>query len=98
MDYFDSRPGRATYLNRVTHYRAREVCLGCLTYLRLVRLTTGMTTTDAPNRGQQLQAIMADLDRTGDAWVAAGYPFDGPEADAREAVFARLREWNEAQA
>jgi hypothetical protein len=57
-----------------------------------------MTTTTAPTRtqtaGEQLDAIMCDLDRTSAAWVAAGYPFDGPVADAREAAFARLAEWN----
>jgi hypothetical protein len=46
----------------------------------------------------EIDAIMADLDATGAAWQAAGYPFDGPEADAREAVFRRLRAWNEARA
>ena len=49
---------------------------------------------DAPNRGQRLEAIMRDLDATSAVWVAAGYPLDGPEWGAREAVFARLREWN----
>lgn len=43
---------------------------------------------------EQLDAIFADLDTTGAAWEASGYPYDGPEFDAREAVFARLREWN----
>lgn len=51
-----------------------------------------------PNRGEQLDAIARDLDATTTAWAAAGYPFDGPEAEAREAVFARLHEWNEAGA
>ena len=50
------------------------------------------------NAGQQLDAIMRDLDATGAAWEAAGYPFDGPEAEAREAVFARLRAWNDEHA
>lgn len=52
-----------------------------------------MSTTTA-TAGEQLDAIMRDLDSTSAAWVAAGYPFDGPVADAREAVFARLKEWN----
>lgn len=56
-----------------------------------------MATTDAGNRGQQLDAIMQAMDEATAVWVTAGYPFDGPEADAREAVFARLRQWNEAQ-
>lgn len=47
--------------------------------------------------GQQLDAIMRDMDEASAAWVAAGYPSDGPEWEAREAVFARLREWNEAR-
>lgn len=49
------------------------------------------------NAGEQLGAIARDLDRTGEAWEAAGYPSDGPEYEAREAVFARLREWNREQ-
>lgn len=51
----------------------------------------------AQNAGEQLDEIGRDLDRTGAAWVAAGYPSDGPEFEAREAVFARLREWNRQQ-
>lgn len=47
-----------------------------------------------PGLGAELDAIMDDLDATGAAWQAAGYPFDGPEFDAREAVFARLKKWN----
>jgi hypothetical protein len=53
-------------------------------------------TPEAPNRGQQLDPIIAELDRTGAAWVAAGYPDHGPEVEAREAAFALLREWNRA--
>lgn len=52
--------------------------------------------TAAPSRGEQLDAIARDLDATGAAWQAAGYPSDGPEFEAREAVFRRLRAWNEA--
>jgi hypothetical protein len=52
------------------------------------------TTEQGQTAGEQLDAIMRDLDRTSGAWVAAGYPFDGPTADAREAVFARLKQWN----
>lgn len=44
--------------------------------------------------GEQLDEIMRAMDQATDAWVAAGHPFTGPEADAREAVFARLRQWN----
>lgn len=51
----------------------------------------------AVNAGQELDAIMVDLDATTSAWVAAGYPWDGPVVDAREAVFARLRAWNMAR-
>lgn len=57
-----------------------------------------MTTTTTTTAGEQLDAIMRDLDRTGEAWEAAGYPFDGPTADAREAVFDRLAEWNRQHA
>jgi hypothetical protein len=57
-----------------------------------------MTETDGLTAGQQLDAIMRDLDRTGEAWVAAGYPYDGPAWEAREAVYGRLREWNRANA
>jgi hypothetical protein len=48
------------------------------------------------NAGEQLDAIMRDMDAATAAWVEAGYPWDGPVTDAREAVFARLREWNQA--
>lgn len=51
---------------------------------------------DPMNRGRQLDAIIDALDQATAAWVAAGYPMNGPEHDAREAVFARLREWNAA--
>jgi hypothetical protein len=50
------------------------------------------TTTTAAG---QLAAISRDLDTTGEAWQAAGYPWDGPVWEAREAVFARLRQWND---
>ena len=49
---------------------------------------------DPVTLGEELDAIMRDLDRTGAAWEAAGYGYDTPEYEAREAVFARLREWN----
>jgi hypothetical protein len=51
-------------------------------------------TTEPANRGQQIDKIMHDMDEASAAWVAAGYPFEGPEFEAREAVFARLRQWN----
>jgi hypothetical protein len=57
-----------------------------------------MTTPTNRNRGEELDAIARDLDATGKAWAAAGYGYDTPEYEAREAVFARLREWNEAAA
>lgn len=44
--------------------------------------------------GEELDAISRDLDATGLAWVEVGYPDSGPEFEAREAVFARLRDWN----
>jgi hypothetical protein len=47
-----------------------------------------------PHLGEQLDEISRDLDAAGDAWVAAGYPYEGPTWEAREAVFARLRAWN----
>ena len=43
-----------------------------------------------PSAGEQLDGIMRDLDQTGAAWKAAGYPYGGPEWEAREAVFLRL--------
>lgn len=46
------------------------------------------------NLGKQLDEIMRDLGRTGSAWATAGYGYDTPEYEAREAVFRRLREWN----
>ncbi|HET6915316.1 MAG TPA: hypothetical protein VFH56_04435 [Acidimicrobiales bacterium] len=57
-----------------------------------------MTTATSTGTAAELDAIMRDLDATTKAWVAAGYPFDGSEAEAREAVFARLHAWNEARA
>lgn len=42
-----------------------------------------------------LAAIMADLDDATGAWVAVGYGYDGPEYEAREQVFGRLRAWTE---
>lgn len=44
--------------------------------------------------GEELDAIMRDLDRTTKAWAAAGYGYGTPEDDEREAVFARLKAWN----
>lgn len=49
------------------------------------------------NAGEELDEIMRDLDATGEAWVAAGYGYDTPEFEAREAVFARLKAWNAAR-
>jgi hypothetical protein len=57
-----------------------------------------MDTDQPPNAGQQLEAIMRDLDAAGAAWAAAGYGYDTPEDEAREAVFRRLHAWNEANA
>ena len=51
-----------------------------------------------PTAGEQLDAIMRDLDATTDAWVAAGYGYDTPEWEAREAVYARLHAWNQRNA
>lgn len=50
------------------------------------------------NAGEQLDAIMRDLNATGAAWKAAGYGYDTPEWEAREAVFTRLRAWNAERA
>lgn len=47
-----------------------------------------------PNAGQELAAIMADMDAATNAWVDTGYGLYSPEYEAREAVFARLQEWN----
>lgn len=46
----------------------------------------------------ELDAIMRELDETTAAWVAAGYGYDTPECEARDAAFLRLRAWNEARA
>ena len=54
--------------------------------------------TPKPNAGQQLDAIMDDLDTTTKAWAASGHGYDTPEAEAREAVFARLKAWNQERA
>jgi hypothetical protein len=48
--------------------------------------------------GEKLAEIMRDMDAASDAWVAAGYGEDTPEYEAREATFARLKEWNEEYA
>lgn len=58
-----------------------------------------MTTTAPVTTGSaaELDAIMRDLDATGAAWEAAGYDYGTPEDQAREAMFARLRAWNEAR-
>jgi hypothetical protein len=53
-----------------------------------------MTLTPGATKAEELDAIMTDLDRTGEAWVAAGYPYEGPTFEAREAVYARLKAWN----
>ena len=58
-----------------------------------------MTATSPPtDMWADLDAIMRDLDAATTAWAAAGHEYDGPEAEAREAVFARLKTWNEAHA
>lgn len=54
--------------------------------------------TPKPNAGQQLDEIMRDLDETTKAWAASGHGYDTPEAEAREAVFARLKKWNQERA
>lgn len=51
-----------------------------------------------PTAGEQLDAIMRDLDATTKAWAAAGHGYGTPEAEAREAVFARLKAWNAERA
>lgn len=51
-------------------------------------------TTHKPSMGEQIDAICGRLDESKAAWVAAGRPSSGPEADAQNAVFADLREWN----
>lgn len=56
-----------------------------------------MTPKGTPTAGEELDAIMRDLDATTKAWAAAGHKFDGPEHEAREAVFARLKAWNKAR-
>lgn len=59
-----------------------------------------MTTTDPGNgksAGEEIDAIMRDLDATTNAWAAAGHPWTGPEVEAREAVFGRLKAWNQAR-
>jgi hypothetical protein len=53
-----------------------------------------MSVPTALNAGEQLDAIMRDLDVTTEAWAAAGYGYGTPEDHAREAVFARLKAWN----
>lgn len=56
-----------------------------------------LATDQRQTAGEELDGIMRDLDSTGAAWVAAGYRFEGPEFEAREAVFARLKTWNAAR-
>ena len=57
-----------------------------------------MNETAILNAGEELAAILHDLDATGIAWAASGYGYGTPEDEAREAVFARLHAWNEAHA
>ena len=54
--------------------------------------------TEKPNAGQELDEIMRDMDAATAAWADAGYGYGTPEDEAREAVFARLREWNQKNA
>jgi hypothetical protein len=53
-----------------------------------------MNSPATPTAGEQLDAIMRDLDTTTAAWAAAGHGYDTAEAEAREAVFQRLKAWN----
>lgn len=58
--------------------------------------TANMVSMDEePAAGEQLDAIMRDLDRTTEAWAAAGHGYGTPEDEAREAVFACLKAWNQ---
>ena len=75
---------------------AREVGADALLVV-MTPASVGVMTTE-PNAGEQLDAIMRDLDRTGAAWEKAGYGYDTPEYAAREAVFARLKAWNDRNA
>lgn len=52
----------------------------------------------AATLGEQLADISRRLTAATNAWVAAGYPDDGPVVEAREAVFADLRAFNERAA
>lgn len=54
--------------------------------------------TEQSNAGSELDAIMRDLDEATAAWATAGHGYGTPEDEAREAVFARLREWNDKNA
>lgn len=85
----------------------RDVTVECPTCDGTGALNDGQWGADCPHcgatglvrgTGAELDAIGRDLDATGAAWEAAGYPSEGPEVDAREAVFARLHAWNEARA
>lgn len=44
--------------------------------------------------GQRLDDIIRDMNAASAEWAAAGYPMSGEEFEAREAVFAKLRNWN----
>lgn len=48
--------------------------------------------------GEELAVIMRDMDATYATWQAAGYGYDTPEDQAKEAVYERLRAWSEARA
>lgn len=54
-----------------------------------------MNTAKALPLGKQLDDIARRMTEAGKVWVAAGYPMSGPEFEAREAVFADLRAWNQ---
>ena len=50
-----------------------------------------------PSLRDRLEEIMRDMDAAYAAIKAAGYPaYDGPEHEALEAVYVRLRAWNAA--
>ena len=92
----ESRRGRGGLPGAaLRHSREQHHPFGVVTPVTFGATISDMTETSA---AQQLTEISRDLEETGDRWVAAGYPYDGPEWDEREAVYARLKAWNKRHA
>jgi hypothetical protein len=61
----------------------------------VVTTDEGAEMTPTPTIGEQLDAIMQRMDAAYADWRAAGRPAVGPTVDAKDAVYADLRDLNE---